>query len=54
MFKALKKNIQMSADERVIEREHNERKAQIDNFFENLKRKVETEKTAKAVADEES
>ena len=45
VIRALQKHVQFNKDERLIEEQHNERKAQIDNFFENLKRKVETEKT---------
>ena len=37
--------MQLQRDERKIESEHNKRKAQIDNFFANLRKKVETEKT---------
>ena len=36
--------MQLQRDERLIEQEHNERKAQIDKFFANLRKKVETEK----------
>ena len=39
-------------DERQIENEHNSRKAQIDNFFANLKKKVATEKTEETVEKE--
>lgn len=44
----------MCQDERLIEDQHNERKAQIDNFFDNLRRKVETEKTQKEQDAEEN
>ena len=42
---AWKKYLQLANDEKMIEEEHNERKAKIDNFFHNLKNKVETEKS---------
>ena len=46
-FKSLRKNVQLCQDERQIEDEHNARKAQIDNFFDNLKKRVESEKSRK-------
>ena len=48
VMKILRKNVQLCQDQKQIELEHNQRKAQIDNFFQNLKRKVETEKTQQA------
>lgn len=39
------KNITLSKDERMIEQEHNQRKAQIDNFFANLRQKVDKDKS---------
>lgn len=53
-LKSLKKHVQMSQDERLIEEQHLERKTQIDNFFENLKRKVDNEKSQKAKDQEEN
>ena len=46
---AWKKYLQLAKDEKMIEEEHNERKAKIDNFFLNLKNKVETEKSQRAI-----
>lgn len=53
-FKSLKNYVKLAHDERIIEEEHNQRKAQIDNFFDNLKRRVETEKTEKAQTDQDN
>ena len=53
-WKVLVKNVQMSRDERQIEQEHDLRKAQIDNFFENLKKKVDNEKSQRAIDEEDT
>ena len=52
VWQALKNNMKFQRDERQIENEHNSRKAQIDNFFANLKKKVATEKTEESVEKE--
>ena len=56
VLKALTANVKISLEAKEIERDHQHRKAQIDNFFENLKKKVETEskEKAEAKADQES
>ena len=51
---ALRKNVQHRRDERLIEDEHNARKAQIDNFFANMKQRVNEEKTERAQAEQEN
>jgi len=48
VMQALKNNMKLMRDERQIEEEHNTRKAQIDNFFSNLRKKVEKENTEKS------
>ena len=45
VWRSLMLNMQYSKDEKLIESEHNQRKNQIDNFFTNLKKKVEGEKS---------
>ena len=49
------KNVQQSESQREIEREHEQRKGQIDSFFANLRNKVENEQRQKeaAAAEEE-
>ena len=54
VWRVLKKNIQLSRDERQIEEEHNARKTQIDSFFSNLKNQVETEKSDRQKKEQDS
>jgi hypothetical protein len=46
-WRALLKNMAYERDQKAIQMEHEYRKAQIDDFFNNLKKRVESEKQEK-------